>query len=371
MRELERLKYDVFFLQETHVSCKQQAEAFERLWRGKCFWSFGTGKSAGVAIIFSPIFSGKILRYVFDSDGRIFSILIEFGSTRINLVNIYAPNVISDRKLFFENLHDYFLSQGDLIIGGDFNCVDSASDKFQSNEIHSTDKNSLCSLKSHFSLVDVWRKCNPREISFTWSNSNNTQASRLDRFFISKSLFSRVRECKIFPCAFSDHDFVDLFLNIVGLSNRRSNIWKFNSSLLSDPGFMQMMTGVITKHKLEVNKFDSLGDWWDNLKIVIRLSCIDFSVKKRKKINARRSALTKELIRAKQKLFSGDQDAAAIVKSLECDLSSLIINEAEGAKIRSKAEWIEKGEKPTRYFSVLRKSTLNVMPLILSWMSTA
>ena len=63
-RELSLLNYYVFLLQETHVSCKQYADQFERLWRGKCYWSFGTGKSAGVAILLSPNFAGKVLRFV-------------------------------------------------------------------------------------------------------------------------------------------------------------------------------------------------------------------------------------------------------------------------------------------------------------------
>ena len=44
---------------------------------------------------------------------------------------------------------------------------------------------------------------------------------------------------------------------------------------------------------------------------------------------------------------SGD---ASVVNNLECQLSSLISKEAEGAKIRSRAQWFEEGEKPTRYF---------------------
>ena len=75
LRELERLNYDVFLLQETRVSCKQQAEAFGQLWHRNCFLSFGTGKSAGVAVLFSLKFSGNVQRFLFDSDGRILSIL--------------------------------------------------------------------------------------------------------------------------------------------------------------------------------------------------------------------------------------------------------------------------------------------------------
>lgn len=349
-RELSLLNYDVFLLQETHVSCKTQADAFERLWRGRCFWSFGTKRSAGVAVLFSPSFSGKSLRFVFDSDGRIFSMLIEVGLAKINVLNIYAPNVISDRKAFFENLHDYFISQGDLIIGGDFNCVDSASDKLHSDDVHSSDKLSISSLKSNFLLTDVWRKRNPRAISFTWSNSDNTQASRIDRFFVSKSLLCKVSSCNIFPCVFSDHDFVSLGFNLDGFSTRRSCIWKFNSSLLADPEFVQLITCVIEEHKLRIDSFDSMGDWWDKLKLIIRDKCVSFSVLKRHRINARRNFLTKQLIRAKSSLHSGDLLVASTIKNLETDLASLVSKEAEGAKIRSKAEWIEKGEKPTRYF---------------------
>ena len=37
------------------------------------------------------------------------------------------------------------------------------------------------------------------------------------------------------------------------------------------------------------------------------------------------------------------------MRDVESALSSLISRETEGAKIRSRAKWIEEGEKPTRY----------------------
>lgn len=350
VRELLFLKYDLILLQETHVACKSRAGIFERKWPGKCLWSFGTGKSAGVCLLFSSNFSGKISRYVFDSDGRILSVLIQFGDVSFNVVNIYAPNTVSGRKVFFERLHDYFLYRGDLIIAGDFNCVDSSVDKFHSGDIHATDKKSLCSLKSDFSLLDAWRKCNPRAVSFTWSNSSKTQASRLDRFFLSKTLFAKVISSNIFPCVFSDHDFVSLKIALNGVSGRKNDVWKFNSSLLFDAEFKQLVTNEVQNSKLEVNNFSSLGDWWDDLKIRIRKLSIDFSVRKHRKANADRTSLTKRLICAKNALHSGDEFAAPVVKNLESALSSLVSKEAEGAKIRSKALWLEEGEKPTRFF---------------------
>ena len=50
------------------------------------------------------------------------------------------------------------------------------------------DKKHFHALLSDFSLVDVWRKNNPQGSSFTWSNADYSQASRLDCFLISNGL---------------------------------------------------------------------------------------------------------------------------------------------------------------------------------------
>ena len=160
-------------------------------------------------------------------------------------------------------------------------------------------------------------------------------------------LSDQVASCNISPYVFSDHDFVDLDLPLDNAPCRRGEVWKFNSSLLSDLDFKQLITNEIKARKLEVNNFSSLGDWWNDLKIRIRMLSVDFSVCKHKKSNAERSSLTKQLIRAKNTLHSGDHRATPVVKNLESALLTLISKEAEGAKIRSRAQWLEEGEKPT------------------------
>ena len=58
------------------------------------------------------------------------------------------------------------------------------------------------------------------------------------------------------------------------------------------------------------------------------------------------------------------------MRDVESALSSLISREAEGAKIRSRAKWIEEREKPTRYFfrfeQQVRRKTRLIPLLILS-----
>ena len=119
----------IFFSYKRHISCRTQADLVEKGFNGQCFWSFGTGKSAGVAMFVSPKFSGKIIRYVHDSNGRILSLLVDFNSSKFNITCLYAPNTVSDRKLFFNRLHTFFLPPGDLILGGDLNCIDSDLDR--------------------------------------------------------------------------------------------------------------------------------------------------------------------------------------------------------------------------------------------------
>ena len=139
-----------------------------------------------VLLYLSPRFSGQISRFLFDSDGRILSTLVLLGPLSFNVVNIYAPNTVSERKTIFERLHDYFIPNGSCIIAGNFNCNNNQLDRLCSSNTSLPDKKCLTAFLSDFSLVDVRRKLNQRSVSFTWSNSDYSQASRLDRCLISR-----------------------------------------------------------------------------------------------------------------------------------------------------------------------------------------
>ena len=292
------------------------------------------------------------------------SLLIQLHNVKLNLVNIYAPNVVSHCKTFFEQLHHYFLSQGDYAITRDFNCVDPAIDKFHSDDFTSSNKNYLAALKADFSLVDVYRKRNPHGISFTWSNSNNSQALRLDQCFISQSLLKGVCSNQVLPCTFSDHDFLSLEFVIGSISNHRSSLWKFNVHLLSDTDFWQSNSDLISHQKTKVTQFPTLGDWWDNLKVLIRKSCIDFSSHKRRALNHSRNIITKQLIRAQHAFHTGASHDDLEIKSLKGALSTLVLREAEGAKVCSCAQWIKEGETPKCFFFCLENKQAEKTPLI-------
>ena len=111
------------------------------------------------------------------------------------------------------------------------------------------------------------------------------------------------------------------------------------------------MISLITAEKGNIPLFSSLGHWWDNLKIQIRRTCIDFSSPKHKKLLSELNSLTKRILRAKSAVCDCDQ--ISNVNKLESALEAVINNECEGAKVRSRAWWIEEGEKPTCFFFCL------------------
>ena len=81
---------------------------------------------------------------------------LSYGHLKMNLVSIYAPNTLCERKLFFQNLHEFFFTGSELIIGGDFNCVDSNQDKYGGNvDTGFVGRQELAKLKSDFYLTDI------------------------------------------------------------------------------------------------------------------------------------------------------------------------------------------------------------------------
>ena len=107
------------------------------------------------------------------------------------------------------------------------------------------------------------------------------------------------------------------------------------------------MPQLITDQKQFMANFQTIGVWWDNLKVVIRNFCQKYCSCKRKSTNCFQTSLFDW---GKNDFARGNESRSAEIRDLECSLSSLALREAEGAQIRSRAKWFEEGEKPTRYF---------------------
>ena len=154
---------------------------------------------------------------------------------------------------------------------------------------------------------------------------------------MSRSLFKFVRSNKLLPCVFSNHDFVFLDFSFDGFSNKRDGVWRLNTALLADPEFKREISAVVDRQKSVIPDFESLGAWWDDLKLFIRSACINYCTRKHQSVSRERNVLTKRLILAKSAFHAGDNSVVSELRDVESALSSLISHEGEG-------------EKPMRYF---------------------
>ena len=96
-----------------------------------------TGRSGPVDRRVLP-FSPRLTFLVLSS---ILSLSFVFNFSKLNVVNICAPNLVSDRKTLFERLHNYLIIY---VIAGDFNCVDRVMDKFRSRYLSRSRSLSRC-----------------------------------------------------------------------------------------------------------------------------------------------------------------------------------------------------------------------------------
>ena len=340
-------KLDFCFIQETMISDKQVINSLSSRWRGPSFWSPAVGRKGGVAILLSSGLQDNLSVWKKDTEGRVLSILVNLNNVRINLINVYAPTVPAERAPFFQSVHSFFFPHSEYVVGGDFNCYDSLSDKFGGNVSVSP---VLSDFKSCFSLRDGWRALYPRDSQFTWFSPDFSIASRLDTFLVPRGFVSSVLSCNIAPCVFSDHDFVFLSLALSNSPRVGPGVWKINNSLLDDETYCEQIRTLIDQFLLFKHTFKSVCAFWESLKEDIKASTISFSRLRRIDLSRQRVLLTNRLISAKSRLTSGDLSARSEIVDLEVSLRTLISSESESAKIRSRVKWLEEGEAPTRFF---------------------
>ena len=150
---------DIYLLQETHVQSVQEGKTWEREWGGQAIFSPGSNRSAGVGILINPRSSVEIATHKADKFGRLISASLKHNNSKFQILNVYAPNKVSDRKSFFDTFWHYTFRNMPFIVGGDFNCVPSVQmDNFGGDSTFG-DKavTELHSFTNSHSLIDIYR----------------------------------------------------------------------------------------------------------------------------------------------------------------------------------------------------------------------
>ena len=131
-----RKRCDILCLQETHSDDKT-CGTWKAEWGGLCYFSHGTKKSCGVAIMVNRKYRGRTCNAKFDPQGRSVTVEVKDNEASMCIVNIYAPN--KDSPMFFENkIKEGFKMNANLVVIGDFNTV---LDCEKDRNIHCTTNN--------------------------------------------------------------------------------------------------------------------------------------------------------------------------------------------------------------------------------------
>ena len=366
---LKNKKPHIVCLQDVHWIYEKEKE-YRDDWGFELFFSGHATNSRGVAVLFNN-FNFEVNNVKRDDNGNAILINVTYFNYCFNIINIYGPN--NDDPLFFENLVfllDEFIADFDIICG-DWNLVQdfNIDCQYYSHVNNPRAQSAVFELKTNNDLVDPWRIMHPDSQRFTWRRTNPFKQARLDFFLISQNLMNFVFKCDILPAYKSDHSIVEILLSFSEVE-RGTGFWKFNHSLIKNDNYVKLVNATIDNCIIQYAiseegvdvlsipvkdlKFSIDDDlFFETLLLIIRGETIKFSSIQKKKNKTREFDLEKQITALEKNVI--DQETFNILndKKQELEIHRKII--MNGAMIRSKANWVEWGEKPSSFFLNLEK----------------
>ena len=357
---------NIYCLQDTHFTVKDEC-SIRNLWGGDCIFNSFSSNQRGVAILINKNFEYKIIKTKNDDHGNLLAIDMEIEHKKITLINLYGPN--NNFPEFFNKVSEIIenFDNQTVIMAGDYNLVqDQSLDTHNYRNINNPKaKDKILDLMDIHNLSDPFREMYPETKRYTWRKSNPLKQARLDFFLISQSFYHNVHDIKIHNSYRSDHSPVILQFKLSDFTIGRG-LWKFNNTLLHDIEYIEAIKKIIKNVKEQYaclvynsDNIDEIDDleiqftindqlFLETLLTEIRGKSISFASFRKKEINKLESKLSED-IRILENNLQTDEVLADIEKK-KSDLKILRQEKMRGHYIRSKMQWIEEGEKPSKYF---------------------
>ena len=383
---------DILIVVDTRLA-KDIENAVKAEWGGPSYFSSFNSQSRGVAIFIKKDLPIKIIDQFSDKNGNILSILVELEGRQILIQGIYGPN--KDEPNFYSDecflkLNEWCPSHA--IFAGDWNiALDPNIDTC--NYINYNNQGARAELlnkMNELELIDVFREFHPLEKKFTWKQWGTLKFSRLDYFLTSNSMLPYVQKVEILQKCFSDHSPISLEIDFSRFKRGRG-FWKMNNSLLSDKDYVDIIKNTIKRVTCQyaivnndINFFQNSANdiietfieaqtpetlqslplqinaelFLDTLMMEIRRDTILFSAKNKRERNAREQLLNHDIEILENQIQTHGDISGRLSEELDAkkhSLEEIIKYQAQGAFIRSRAEYKVDGEKPTRLFCALEK----------------
>ncbi|XP_019246277.1 PREDICTED: uncharacterized protein LOC109225925 [Nicotiana attenuata] len=262
---------------------------------------------------------------------------------------IYASNVLANRKLLWESLVTISKSYpNNWFLGGDFNEVLKARDKFGGNPINPSRSNLFWDCLNECNLLDLGYKGN----KFTWTNKrykNKTSLilERIDRCFANESWTFQYLEATVIhlPRTHSDHCPIQVVLKGDSL-NYSNRPFRFESMWTSHPSFPSIINEAFTinSHLIQSTEtFKSIVTQWNR-------HTFDNIFHKKRRMLARIAGIQKS------PNYQFSSYMLNLESNLTSELDSILKNEEDFWKLKSRINWLNEGDSNTKFFHT---STLN------------
>ena len=361
-------QYSIVCLIDTHFT-KNKEHLIASEWGYRAVFNSFNSQCRGVAIFFNNNFEYKLHNTFRDHNGNCLLLDIEIEKRRITLAVIYGPN--KDEPHFYDKLQRDLIKMGNknIIVTGDFNLllnplIDGKNYKHINNP---NARQNVLKMMAELDLYDVWREENVDKNIYTWRRklqSGEIQMGRLDFFLVSGDLITYTKEEKIISGYRTDHSAIQISL-IFNPIIKPKTFWKFNNSLLHNIKFITEIKNVINDVKkqyaatpynllninlVENEHFQTTINpqlFFEILLLEIRSKTIAFSSALKKQENRETKELEVEINNLEKSDPTGNYEE---VKIKQEKLRLIREQKLKGTIIRSRARWIDQGEKPSKYF---------------------
>lgn len=174
---------------------------------------------------------------------------------------------------------------------------------------------------------------------------NPLKQGRLDYILISENLSNIVENVSIKSGYRSDHSAV-VFEFKFNTFLRGRRLWKFNNNLLRERTYVEKVKEVIQSVKDQYKNSIDESAFLEILLMEIRGLTISYS-SYRKKNNDK---IEKQLISDINELENSNVVDLSLLEEKQAALENFRKEKLRGHFIRSRAKWVDEGEKPTKYF---------------------
>ncbi len=352
---LKQQKPQIVFLQETF--CTKRLEPYlNSMWKGKIIHSLSdSSHSRGVSILLSENLEYNIVDIHESINGRNVMLNIEMLNNMFTLVSVYAPNRIKERSEYFKGLHKWFnrysLNPDNTIICGDFNCCIGKKDRSPDTHLNDMSRTEFSNFVKVNNLIDMFTLNNDNCNGFTYIDKKVGTKSRLDYVFVSEKCILQKGNCKSMHAISCDHKAVVANLNF-SENIKGKGYWKLNNSIINDDTYKNGIQHIMNETIIEYKNVKSKRLIWEVFKIKVKEFSIKYSITLKKQNDFNVSKIQKRLDEINNIIDNGigNNDIEIEKSQLEIDINDYYEKKAKGYQIRSRAKWIQEGERSTKYF---------------------